>query len=275
MLLTLIWKNKSLKYLIKRSTNSTPGRAGSVLTRHKKVPINKSKIRLINTKPFLVNDVAQILRIEYSPKRSAFVGLLRFLKSGFLSYSLIANNAQPGDFIYLNPPIEKISSLGNILLNSNRRASVIAPLHKFPKGTVLSNISARPFEKFSLCLGAGAKAKINAFSSDKTLVEILMPSGKIIYLNSSCFGLSGSASNPSHFLNKKIKAGQSFYKGIRPTVRGVAMNPVDHPMGGGEGKSSGGRPSVSRWGKLTKGGYKTTTNLKLKKFKKIKKLFLK
>lgn len=275
MLLTLIWKHAPLKYLIKRSSNSTPGRAGFILTRHKKVSINKSKIRLINTKPFLVDDVAQILRIEYSPKRSAFVGLLRFLKTGFLSYSLVSNYSQPGDFIYLNPPVEKISSLGNILLNSNRRAAVIAPLYKFPKGAVLSNISARPFEKFSLCLSAGSKAKINSFSSNRRIVEILMPSGKIIYLNSSCFGLSGSASNPSYFLNKKTKAGQSFYKGVRPTVRGVAMNPVDHPMGGGEGKSSGGRPSVSRWGKLTKGGFRTISNFKLKNIKKIKKLFLK
>lgn len=261
--------------LTKNSFNSSPGRSGRLLTRHRATPINKRKFRLINTKPFLINDVAQLLRVEYNSQKSSFVGLTRFLKSGFLSYLPIPNESHPGDLIYINPPLNKISSLGTISLSSNRRASIIAPLYKFPKGSVLNNISVSPFGPFSICRSAGSRAKIISFSSNRKLAELLMPSGRVIYLSSSCFALSGIASNPTHFLHKDVKAGQSFFKGLRPSVRGVAMNPVDHPMGGGEGKSSGGRPSVSRWGKLTKGGFRTRSVNKTKVYLKIKKSFLK
>jgi len=217
-----------------------------LLTRHKGIPTNKRKYRLLNNKPFLVNDVAQIIRVEYNSQQSAFVGLSRFLKSGFLSYLPISSESQPGDFIYINPPLSKISSLGTISLSATRRASIIAPLYKFPKGSIINNISAFPFGPFSICRGAGTRAKVVSFSTGKKLVELLMPSGRLVYLNSNCFAVSGISSNLTHFLRKDVKAGQSFFKGLRPSVRGVAMNPVDHPMGGGEGKSSGGRPSVSR-----------------------------
>lgn len=274
-MLILIWKKKPLSALTKNSFSSSPGRAGRILTRHKATSFNKRKYRVVNNKPFLLSDTAQILRVEYNSQKSAFVGLSRFLKSGFLSYLPISSDSKPGDFVYINPPSNKISSLGTISLSSNRRASVVAPLYKFPKGSLISNLSVVPFGPFSICRGAGTRAKVISFSADKRLVEVLMPSGRIAYLNSNCFAVSGAASNPSHFLRKDNKAGQSFFKGIRPSVRGVAMNPVDHPMGGGEGKSSGGRPSVSRWGKLTKGGFKTRSVVKNAKYLKIKKSFLK
>lgn len=274
-MLVLVWKKKPLSGLTKNSFNSAPGRSGRVLTRHKSTPFNKRKYRAVNNKPFLVSDTAQVLRVEYNAQRSAFIGLSRFLKSGFLSYLPISSDSKPGDFIYINPPLKKISSLGTISLETSKRAFIIAPLYKFPKGSILNNLSAFPFGPFSICRSAGSRAKVVSFSANKRLVELLMPSGRVIYLNSNCFAISGAASNPSHFLKKDIKAGQSIFKGTRPSVRGVAMNPVDHPMGGGEGKSSGGRPSVSRWGKLTKGGFKTRSVAKTTKYLKIKKSFLK
>jgi ribosomal protein L2 len=169
---------------------------------------------LVNTKPFLVNDTAQVLRIEYNPAQSAFVALLRFLKGGFISYSPVSGGTQVGDLIYINPPFKKISSTGSVVLNSNKRADVVAPLYKFPKGAVLSNISARPFGGFALCRSAGVRAKIIAFSSNKKIVELLMPSGKVVYLSSTCFAMSGSNSNPGHFLLKKLKLDRVILKGL-------------------------------------------------------------
>jgi large subunit ribosomal protein L2 len=198
----------------------------------------------LNKKPFLISDTAQIIRIEYNPNQAAFIALVKFLKNGLLSYLPIKEDCKPGDLIYINPSLEKISNSG-FLFSSNTRHSIIAPLYSFPKGSIVNNISSKPFGPSSLCRGAGTYAKILAFSSNRQLVELLMPSGKVLYLGSSCFAYSGQASNSAHFLHKKVKASQNRYLGIRPTVRGVAMNPVDHPMGGGEGKSSGGRPSVS------------------------------
>lgn len=270
--MTLLWKNNPLFCLTINSSNVTPGRSGSILTRHRSKPINNRRYRIINKRPFLISDTAQVVRIEYNPNQSALLALVRFFKSGFLSYLPIGESFKPGDLIFINPPFEKISTSG-FVLNANKRYPLIAPLYSFPKGAFVNNISSRPFGPFSLCRGAGTCAKILSFSKDHQLVELLMPSGKTIILNSLSFAVSGQVSNSGHFLFKKVKASQNRYLGIRPTVRGVAMNPVDHPMGGGEGKSSGGRPSVSPWGKLTKGGFRTIKKNQLKKQAKIKKLF--
>jgi large subunit ribosomal protein L2 len=242
------------------------------VVRHRSKPLNGQRYRVLNTKPFLIRDTAQVIRIEYSPNQSAFLALVRFLKNGFLSYLPVEENTKIGDYLYLNPSFEKISSSG-FILNLNKKNQQIGPLYTFPKGAFVNNISTKPFGPFSFCRGAGTSAKITAFSNNYQMVELMMPSGKIIQLNSSCFACSGQVSNSGHFLYQKTKASQNRYLGFRPSVRGVAMNPVDHPMGGGEGKSSGGRPSVSPWGKLTKGGFRTIKKVVLKRKQKIKKKF--
>ncbi len=272
-MLDLIWKKNSLKGLTKVSSTSTSGRQGRILTRHKSNPKFKRKLRTLNLRPFfLEKETAQVIRIERDPNRSAFIGLCRLLQSGFLSYLPVSNGTKPGDYVYINPSASQIESGGLVSL-SNRKFNTISPLYALPKGTLISNITSSPFGEMALCRSAGTKAKLLSFSPDKRLASLLMPSGKIIYLNTSCYAITGAVSNPNHFLNKKVKAGQNRWLGIRPTVRGVAMNPVDHPHGGGEGKSSGGRPSVSPWGQLTKGGYKTISNSKKNYAFKIKKLF--
>jgi len=95
---------------------------------------------------------------------------------------------------------------------------------------------------------------------------LALPSGKVVYVDLDCVATFGRVSNSDHHIQKLTKAGQNRWRGIRPSVRGVAMNPVDHPMGGGEGKTSGGRPSVSAWGRLTK-GFKTKKKRYIKKEK--------
>jgi large subunit ribosomal protein L2 len=240
----LVWKNSPLSSLTKNSSTNRPGRPASILVRHRAKPLNGQRFRVLNSKPFLVTDTAQVVRIEYNPNQSAFLALVRFFKNGFLSYLPAEENTKVGDYLYINPVFSKISSSG-FVLNLNKKNQQIAPLYSFPKGSIINNITTKPFGQFSLCRGAGTSAKIASFSNNRRLVELLMPSGKTVYLNSSCFACSGQASNSGHFLYKKTKASQNYYIGTRPAVRGVAMNPVDHPMGGGEGKSSGGRPSVS------------------------------
>lgn len=272
-MIDLIWKRNSLNGLTKVSSTSTKGRQGRILTRHKSNPNFKRKFRALNLRPFLLEkETAQVMRIERDPNRSAFIGLCRLLRSGFLSYFPVSNNTKPGDYIYINPTLSQIENNG-LISTSNRKFNTISPLYALPKGVLINNITSSPFGEMTLCRSAGSKAKLLSFSSDKRLASLLMPSGKIVYLSTSCYAFSGVVSNPNHFLNKKVKAGQNRWLGIRPTVRGVAMNPVDHPHGGGEGKSSGGRPSVSPWGKLTKGGYKTISNSKKDHGFKIKKLF--
>jgi len=230
--------------LSKHSSTNNPGRPSAILVRHRFKPVNSQRYRNLNTKPFLIKDTAQVIRIEYNPNQSAFLALVRFLENGFLSYLPVEENTKIGDYLYINPDFEKISSSG-FVLSLNKKNQQIGPLYTFPKGSFVNNISTRPFGPFSLCRGAGTSAKIIAFSNNRQIVELIMPSGKLIHLNSSCFACSGQVSNSGHFLYKKTKAAQNYYVGFRPAVRGVAMNPVDHPMGGGEGKSSGGRPSVS------------------------------
>lgn len=143
---------------------------------------------------------------------------------------------KPGSLVYLSSSFKK---------NTLGVCEQIAPLYSLPKGSIINNIASQPNRNFAFCRAAGTKAKLLSFSPDKRLAAVLLPSGKEVYLSSSVYAVSGTTSNASHFLNKKVKASQNRYLGIRPTVRGVAMNPIDHPMGGGEGKSAGGRPSVS------------------------------
>jgi large subunit ribosomal protein L2 len=215
--------------------------------RHRANPTFSRRLRMLNKRPQLVkSDTVQIVRIERAPNRSAFVGLGRFLGTGFLSYLPVLAHSQPGDLIYLNPHKSKIGTTGLVNVENSGSFSCFSPLYKFKTGTVVSNITLKHNSGIALCSAAGSRAKLLSFSADKRLAALLMPSGKTVYVASDAYAFSGIGSNKDHFLEKKNKAGQNRWVGKRPTVRGVAMNPIDHPHGGSEGKSSGGRPSVSR-----------------------------
>ena len=142
------------------------------------------------------------------------------------------------------------------------------PLGMMRIGTIIHNIEMNPGQGAKLVRAAGTNAKIlKEPASGKCLIKL--PSGDTRWINARCRATIGTVSNPSHGVKKLYKAGQNRWRGIRPKVRGVAMNPCDHPHGGGEGKSkssgSRGRTSVSPWGKPCKGGYKSASVKKKKK----------
>jgi len=126
------------------------------------------------------------------------------------------------------------------------------PLEKIPLGSVVHNIELKKGKGGQIARSAGTFAQVVAKDGD--YVHIKMPSNDVHLVRKECLATMGSVSNPDHSLIQIGKAGRNRWKGIRPSVRGVAMNPVDHPMGGGEGKTSGGGHPVSPWGKLAKGG---------------------
>lgn len=134
-------------------------------------------------------------------------------------------------------------------------------LSQIPTGLEVSQLENIPGKGIELLKSAGTRGKILKIYKNKIIIKLM--SGELKLLNKLCFVSYGQVSNSSFYLQKINKAGINYHKGIRPTVRGVAMNPIDHPHGGGEGKTSGGRCSVSPWGKLTKG--KKTTNKRNKK----------
>lgn len=189
----------------------------------------------------------QLIRVEYDPNRSSFIGLVYgYLQKNF-DYILLPEGLNTSDFI-LN------SSEPNFKLKPGYRG----PIKDFPLGTVLHNISLHPNSSGVLCRSKGSYAKLLQKNLKGKYVRLKLPSGEERLVLESCKATIGSVSLLSK--NDRKNAGFSRRKGIRPTVRGVAMNPVDHPHGGGEGRTSGGRCSVSPWGKLTKG--KRTVNNK-------------
>ncbi|TET98664.1 MAG: 50S ribosomal protein L2 [Candidatus Stahlbacteria bacterium] len=183
---------------------------------------------------------AKINSIEYDPNRSAWIALV-FYKDGEKRYILAPHGLKVGDLIESGPNAPLIT--GNAL-----------PLSNIPLGTMIHNIELEPGRGGVLVRSAGAAAQLLA--KEGKYAHIRMPSGEVRLILSSAYATLGRVSNIAHDVIMDGKAGRSRLKGRRPRVRGVAKNPVDHPMGGGEGRSSGGRHPTSKTGVLAK-GYKT------------------
>jgi len=194
-----------------------------------------------------------VIKIEYDPNRTAKIALI-FYTNGLLSYILCPKDLKVGD---------KVSS-GKVVTLSKGNAS---PIQNIPVGTLIHNIELKPGKGGQLVRAAGTYAKI--IKKEKNNVIVKLKSGKLYNIPAECMATIGIVSNELNKNKKLNKAGNNRWKGKRPTVRGVAMNPVDHPHGGGEGRSKGGRHPVTPWGKLTKGKptsfLKKTTNRKLKR----------
>ena len=240
-----IFNKKNLKKLIIKK-NKTLGRSyGNIVTYHKGGGV-KRKYRLLKNLSNNQN-FGLLLTIEYDPNKSSFIGLVLF-QNGSFSYISLSTEANIGDIINLND--HHVFSSGNS-----------KKLINIPIGTSIFNIERIP-NSGPVYSKAGGSA---AILKSKTLkfARVLLPSGKERLFDLNCQATLGSPSNIYNNLHKKYKAGTNRLLNKRPTVRGVAMNPVDHPHGGGEGKTSGGRPSSSPWGKLTK-GVKTSKNLRRK-----------
>jgi large subunit ribosomal protein L2 len=175
----------------------------------------------------------RIAEIEYDPNRSARIALVHYA-DGEKRYILHARGIKQGDTIVSGPGSEP--SLGNCL-----------PLMEVPLGTMLHAVELKPGKGAQMARSAGASVQLIAKEGD--MVTLRLPSTEVRMVRGECYATIGQVGNVDHELIRSGKAGRSRWLGKRPKVRGVAMNPVDHPLGGGEGRSSGGRPPVSPWGK--------------------------
>ena len=238
-----IWKGKSLKSLT-FGKKSTGGRnnLGRITSRSRGAG-HKHKYREIDFHRKKDDIKAKIERIEYDPNRSAFVALIKY-EDGQMSYILAPSKIKVGD--------EIISGR-----NKNIKIGNCMQLSDIPAGTDIHNIELSPNGGGKLVRSAGSSAQISG--TDDNYCIIKLNSGEIRKIINTARATIGSVSNSDHQNIKIGKAGRNRWRGKRPSVRGVAMNPVDHPHGGGEGKTSGGRSPVSPWGQSAK-GLKTRNN---------------
>lgn len=220
------------------SQKSQAGRnsAGRVTIRHRGGG-HRRKFRVIDFKREKFGMPAKVAAVEYDPNRSARIALLHY-KDGEKRYILAPLGLAVGGTVMSGPDAEPI--IGNAL-----------PLAKIPLGLPIHNIELTVGSGAQLVRSAGQTAQLMA--REGAFAHVKLPSGEIRMINVNCMATVGQVGNPDHDSVKLGKAGRKRWLGIRPTVRGVAMNPVDHPMGGGEGRTSGGGHPVSPWGQLTKG----------------------
>jgi large subunit ribosomal protein L2 len=210
---------------------------------------HKRHYRVIDFKRDKIGIAARVATIEYDPNRSAFISLLHYA-DGEKRYILYPQGLKVGDQVVAGPNADIV--VGNSL-----------PLKNIPLGTTIHNLELRPGKGGQLVRSAGGSAQLVAKEGD--YAQVRLPSGEVRRLHVDCVATIGQVGNLDHENIAIGKAGRKRWRGIRPTVRGVAMNPVDHPLGGGEGKTSGGRHPVTPWGKPTR-GYKTRHNKRTDRF---------
>ena len=191
---------------------------------------------------------AKVERLEYDPNRTAFIALVKYL-DGDLAYVLAPQRLKVGDKIISGDRVDV--KPGNAMR-----------LKSMPIGTIIHNVEMKPGKGGQLARSAGAYAQL--VGRDGSMAQLRLQSGEVRLTSAECMATIGAVSNADH-LNETIgKAGRNRHKGVRPSVRGVSMNPIDHPHGGGEGRTSGGRHPVTPWGKPTK-GRKTRKNKRTQK----------
>jgi large subunit ribosomal protein L2 len=202
---------------------------------------HKKKYRIIDFKRDKINAEATVKTIEYDPNRTCFIALVEYT-DGEKRYIIAPQGLQVGTKVMSGPDVAP--EIGNAL-----------PMKNMPLGTNVHNIEMQPGQGGKLARSAGSSAQLT--NKEGKYAVLKMPSGELRKILINCYATVGVASNSDHALQSMGKAGRNRWKGIRPRNRGVAMNPVDHPMGGGEGKASGGQPR-SRNGQYSR-GLKTRT----------------
>ena len=244
-----LWKGKSFKSLT-IGQHSTGGRnnLGRITSRHKGAG-HKHKYREIDFYRKKDDLKAKVERIEYDPNRTSYLALIKY-EDGIKNYILAPNQIKIGDEIISGR--NKEIRIGNCM-----------PLSDIPAGTDIHNVELKPNSGGKLARSAGSSAQISG--TDENYCIVKLASGEIRKVINSARATIGTVSNSDHQNILIGKAGRNRWKGKRPSVRGVAMNPVDHPHGGGEGKTSGGRSPVSPWGQSAK-GLKTRKNKTTNKY---------
>lgn len=235
--ITHSYPEKSLLKPLKKSGGR--GNTGRITCRHKGGG-HKRHYRIIDFKREKQGIPARVASIEYDPNRSARIALLHYA-DGEKRYIIAPVNLKVDDVVKSTDELDIAN--GNFL-----------PLSVIPLGTTIHNIELKPGKGSQMVRSAGAMATLLAKEGD--YAHIKLPSGEVRLIPLRCRATIGQVSNIDHENVSLGKAGRKRWLGVRPTVRGVAMNPVDHPMGGGEGRSSGGRHPCSPWGQIAK-GYKT------------------
>ncbi len=210
---------------------------------------HKRRYRFIDFRRNKFDVAATVERLEYDPNRTAFIALVKY-EDGERSYILAPQRLQAGDVVISGEKVD--IKPGNAM-----------PLKNMPVGTVVHNIELNPGRGGQIARSAGCYAQL--IGKDAGYAQLRLNSGELRLVRGECLASVGAVSNADKQNENSGKAGRARWLGVRPSVRGVAMNPVDHPLGGGEGRSSGGRHPVTPWGKCTK-GKKTRTNKKTNVF---------
>lgn len=198
---------------------------------------HKRRYRLVDFKRRKFDVVGTVERLEYDPNRTAFIALINY-EDGEQAYILAPQRLSPGDKVISGERCD--IKPGNAM-----------PLRNMPVGTVIHNVELKPEKGGQIARSAGTYAQL--IGKDSGYAQLRLSSGEQRMVRGECMATVGAVSNPDQQNAKLGKAGRKRWLGKRPAVRGVAMNPVDHPHGGGEGRTSGGRHPVTPWGKSTKG----------------------
>ncbi|HKJ72882.1 MAG TPA: 50S ribosomal protein L2 [Alphaproteobacteria bacterium] len=243
-----LWKGKPLKKLTE-GLHERGGRNnyGRITVRHRGGG-HKRRYRLVDFKRRKFDVPATVERLEYDPNRSAFIALITY-KDGEQSYILAPQRLREGDTVVAGEKVDV--KPGNAM-----------PLSSMPVGTIVHNVELKPGAGGKMARAAGTYSQVVGRDAGYALLRL--SSGEQRMVRQECMATVGAVSNPDNQNTNLGKAGRKRWLGIRPTVRGVAMNPVDHPHGGGEGRTSGGRHPVTPWGKGTKGN-KTRKNKRTNK----------
>ena len=238
-----LWKGKPMKSLLTKITSSGGRNNQGRITKRHMGGRAKRKYRIIDFKRNKFGVEGEVIRIEYDPNRSSFINLIKY-SDGEYRYILAPQDLTVGSKI--------ISDQNANIANGN-----CLPIKNIPVGTNIHNIELKSGSGGQIARSAGTYAQI--ISKDTTFSQLRLSSKEIRMINNNCLATIGTMSNPDNQNIKFGKAGRKRNLGYRPKVRGVVMNPVDHPHGGGEGRTSGGRHPVTPWGKPTK-GKKTRNN---------------
>ncbi|MBT3552622.1 MAG: 50S ribosomal protein L2 [Rhodospirillaceae bacterium] len=240
-----LWKGKPERSLVEGLSGKGGRNNNGRITARRRGGGHKRRYRQIDFKRLKYDIPATVERIEYDPNRSAFIALLKY-EDGELSYIIAPQRLAPGDKVISGEHVD--IRPGNAL-----------PMANIPVGTIIHNVEMKVGGGAQIARSAGTYVQL--IGKDQGYAQLRLTSGEIRLIRAECMATIGAVSNPDKANIKLGKAGRNRWLGKRPAVRGVAMNPVDHPHGGGEGKTSGGRHPVTPWGKPTK-GKRTRSNKK-------------
>ena len=238
-----LWKGRPVKSLTEGLTKNGGRNNTGRITMRRKGGGAKRLYRIVDFKRTKFDMAAVVERIEYDPNRTAFIALIGY-EDGQRAYILAPQRLAVGDKVIAGAKVDV--KPGNAM-----------PFSGMPIGTIVHNVELKPGKGGQIARAAGTYVQV--VGRDKGMVIVRLNSGEQRYVRSDCMATVGAVSNPDNQNQSLGKAGRNRWLGRRPHNRGVVMNPVDHPHGGGEGRTSGGRHPVTPWGKPTK-GYKTRGN---------------